>query len=161
MALVGFLPTNLCCGAGFKPTSPQKSCTRLGLLKDALPTELHPRCSLEKDLSKLQQGNLGLAALGCETNADKNQVLLQTSRRRRLPARSGVSFVLLVGPVAVLDADGSLLGLLEALVLAIRPVLVLDHGRCLPVQVLQGNKFIKFSCRTDNKNLAQRITFTA
>ena len=54
--------------------------------------------------------------------------------------------MLLVGPVAVLDADGSLLGLLEALVLAIRPVLVLDHGRCLPVQVLQENKFIKISC---------------
>ena len=81
-----------------------------------------------------------------EIKAYKNQVLLQTSRRRRLPARSGVSFVLLVGPVAVLDADGSLLGLLEALVLAIRPVLVLDHGRCLPVQVLQENKFIKISC---------------
>ena len=61
--------------------------------------------------------------------------------------------MLLVGPVAVLDADGSLLGLLEALVLAIRPVLVLDHGRCLPVQVLQENKFIKISRRTDNKNL--------
>ena len=47
----------------------------------------------------------------------------------------------LVRSVIVLNAGGSLLRLLEPLVLAVRAVLVLDHGRglrhLLPVQILE------------------------